>query len=322
MLQNLQITFSIVFPFMVFLFLGMFLRRVGILTEGFVSSVNRLNANVLFAVNVFNNLYKKGFEGIGSVLSLYVSAGTVAVLLFLLWFVPRIEKDPAKQGSLIHSGFRGNAMLYALPIAQAVFKDSVPEITVALALVVLVNNVCSIPLMEHFRARVHQGQAGEMQRASLGSLVLGVLKTPIFLSVVLGLLWSFLKLPMPALCAEVITDLSATVVPLAFLALGATLRLSHLRSNSRNVMILVALRLVIFPAVFLIWPILAGWNERAVVAVMVTFACPSAIMAYSMSDAYDCDGALAGEVVSISSFLAIFTLFLWLFCFKQFGVIS
>ncbi|MBR4165057.1 MAG: AEC family transporter, partial [Lachnospiraceae bacterium] len=279
-------------------------------------------ANVLFAVNVFNNLYKKGFEGIFSLLSLYVALGTVVILLFLLWFIPRIEKDPARQGSLIHTGFRGNAMLYALPIAQAVFKDSVPEITIALALVVLVNNVCSVPLMEHYRNRVHRGKDGSEEKASFGSLVLGVLKTPIFLAVVLGVLWSFLKLPMPALCAEVITDLSATVVPLAFLALGASMSLSHLHSNSRNVMIVVFLRLILFPAVFLIWPILAGWNERAVVAVMVTFACPSALMAYSMSDAYDCDGTLAGEVVSISSFIAIFTLFLWIFCFKQFGVIS
>ena len=84
MIENLRITFSIVFPFMVFLFLGMFLKRIGILNDSFVSSVNKLNANVLFAVNVFNNLYKKGFEGIFSFLSLYVALGTVAVLLFLL----------------------------------------------------------------------------------------------------------------------------------------------------------------------------------------------------------------------------------------------
>jgi len=233
--------------------------------------------------------------------------------------------DYAKQGALVHTGFRGNAMLFALPIAQGIFGSDVAEITIVLAVVVLINNVCAVPVLEHYRnlSYVQRGLAPkESTKFSLGKTLKGWFSTPLLDGVVLGVIWSAFKIPMPAVCAKVITNLAGTVVPLAFIVLGARMSLDHLKANSRNVIIIVFTRLFVLPGIFLIYPILAGWDEKLLVGVLVAFGAPSAVVSYAMTEAYDLDGEMAGEVVTLTSFFAIFSLFIWIFCFKQFGLIS
>ncbi|MBQ1906621.1 MAG: AEC family transporter [Firmicutes bacterium] len=326
MLQNLIITFTIVFPFMAYLAIGIGLKRFNVVDDDFTGKLNKFINRVTLPVNIFNSLYSKDLSAMAkSPATPYVLTGTVLVILFLMWFIKRIEPDYAKQGALVHTGYRGNAMLFALPIAQGIFGDDVAEITIVLAVVVLINNATGVPIMEHYRklSKIQKGEATkEGSKFSLSKTLMGWLKTPLFDGVILGVLWSLFRIPMPAVCGKVVSALAATVVPLAFIVLGARMDLEHLKANSRNVMTVVFMRLVIFPAIFLIYPIAAGWNERLIVAVLVAFGCPSAVVSYSMTEAFECDGEMAGEFVSLTSFFAMFSLFIWIFCFKQFGLLA
>ena len=324
MLENLKVTFLIVFPFLAYMTLGFFLRRIGALTENFAAQINRFLANVLLPVNIFNSLYAKDLSSaFRNPTALYSAAGTLLLTFLLMKLVPHWEKDPAKQASMVHCGFRSNSMLFALPIANGIFGYEVPEIVIVLAAVVLVNNVESVPLMEYYRNRT-PAYAGRRTKSSfsLKGMVLGWLKTPLLMGMLAGTLWSFLRIPMPAPAAGVVSGLSSTVIPLAFMVLGARLNFGHLKANRRNVMLTVFFKLVIAPALFLIWPVAAGWSERNIVAVLVGFAAPSAIIAYAMAEYYECDADMAGEVISLSSALSMITIFLWIFGMKQFGVIS
>ena len=326
MLQNLIITFTIVFPFMAYLAIGIGLKKFNVVDDDFTGKLNKFINRVTLPVNIFNSLYNKDLSAMAkSPATPYVTFGTLAVIAFLIWFVKFIEKDYAKQGALVHTGYRGNAMLFALPIAQGIFGDDVAEITIVLAVVVLINNATGVPLMEHYRklSKIQKGEATkDGSKFSISKTIMGWLKTPLFDGVLLGVLWSLFRIPMPGVCSKVVSALAATVVPLAFIVLGARMDLDHLKANSKNVMRIVFIRLVLSPAVFLIYPIMAGWNERLLVAVLVAFGCPSAVVSYSMTEAFECDGEMAGEVVSLTRFFAMFTLFVWIFVFKQFGLIS
>ncbi|MBP3729799.1 MAG: hypothetical protein J6H18_06010, partial [Lachnospiraceae bacterium] len=59
MLENLRITFLIIFPFLAYLLIGFFLKRIRVLEDDFTAKMNRLLANVLLPVNIFNSLYNK-----------------------------------------------------------------------------------------------------------------------------------------------------------------------------------------------------------------------------------------------------------------------
>ena len=76
------------------------------------------------------------------------------------------------------------------------------------------------------------------------------------------------------------------------------------------------------PAVMLILPLAAGWSQENIVAVMVGLGAPSAVICYAMTELYECDADMAGEMVSLSSALSMITIFLWIFGLKQAGFIS
>ena len=215
-------------------------------------------------------------------------------------------------------------MVFALPIAQGLFGEDVPAVVIVLAVVVLVNNLVSVPLMEYYRGRLHaqQGEEPVQTKISLKMLLIDCVRTPLLDAVVLGIIWSLLGLPMPEMLGTAIKGLSGAVVPIAFIVLGARLDFKHLRANSREVVLITFVKLIALPALFLILPAVLGWSEENIVAVMVGFGAPTAVAAYAMTEAYECDGKTAGEIVSLTSFLSIFTIFLWIFAFKQTGLIS
>ena len=324
MLENLRVTFSIVFPFLAYMTLGFFLKRIGAISDGFAAEANRFLANVLLPVNIFNSLYNKDLSAaLQTPAAFYSAAGTLVLTAVLMWLVPRWEKDPAKQGAMVHCGFRSNSMLFALPIANGIFGYEVPEIVVVLAAVVLVNNVETVPLMEYYRGKT-PAYAGRREKSgfSLKGMLLGWLKTPLLVGMLVGAAWGLLRIPLPEPCARVVSGLSGVVVPLAFVVLGARLDFGHLKANRRNVMRMVLFKLVVAPAVFLIWPIAAGWSQENIVGVLAAFGAPAAIIAYAMTEYYECDADMAGEIISLSSALSMITIFLWIFGMKQFGLIS
>ena len=303
MFHNLYVTFTIVFPFMAFLALGAFLKRIKVLDDAFSSRLNRFLTQVLLPVNIFNSLYSRDISAVFRQPSaLYIFLGMAIDIPVIMWIVKHVEKDPAKQGAMVHCGFRTNAMLFALPLAHGIFGRDVPEITISLAVVVLINNLVAVPILEYYRnlKRKEEGRETEKSRFSLKALLKDIFSTPLLDGVILGIIWSFIGIPVPDFCAKVISDLSAPVVPLAFVILGSRLRMSHLKANRKNVAFTVLLKTVYLPAVFLIWPLVKGWPEISLIAVLISFGAPSAVIAYPLTEAYECDGEMAGEIVSLT----------------------
>ena len=324
MLHNLYMTFSVVFPFVVYLTLGMLLRRIGILDEKTSLKMNGFVAQVLFPVNLFNNTYKSDITSMfGQPTLLYIAIVFVLSVSFLMFVVPRLEKDPAKQCAMVHCGFRTNVTLFAIAVSEGIFGTAVPEVTVTLILLTLVNNITAVPILEHFQRQVLEarGEAAAAKKTSLGALLLGWLKNPLLMGVLLGLLWSMTGISMPKPCADAIGSVSGCAVPLAFIMLGARLNLKHLKTNKRNILLVSLYKLLLIPAVAFIYPIAAGWSPQNLVAVLVSFATPTAIITYVTTIAADCDGEMAGEIISVSTVFSMLTIFLWLFGLKQAGLI-
>ena len=325
MLENLVVTAGIVAPFCIYLLIGILLRRLEILPDELAKDINNLLFKVFMPVNIVNSMYKADLSTTFSNPSApYAVVGTLLVLFVLIKLVPLITKDPAQQGAMVHTGYRGNVMLFALPIAQGVFgSEDITEILIILTVVMMVNNFSAVPLMEGYKRKVARarGDAHVAAKINYGEMIVNLFKTPILDGVVIGFLWALFKLPMPAVPAKVLSSMAGCVTPMAFIIMGARMDFGHLKGNLSKSMTVSILKLVVAPAVFLVYPLVAGWSEKLLVGVMVAFASPSAIVGYAMSENYDCDADLAAEIISLTSVLSMLTLFLWIFFFKQFGFI-
>jgi malonate transporter and related proteins len=70
---------------------------------------------------------------------------------------------------------------------------------------------------------VHAGRDGRITLRTLRTISIGLIKNPMIVSISLGLLWSALKLPMPAPFSDFLTTLGAAATPGALFAIGASL---------------------------------------------------------------------------------------------------
>ncbi len=325
-MENFIVTCKVMLPLIIYLFFGMLLKKWKIIDESFCAQVSVLLNRGLLPINLFNSLYKSDLSQFGKdPAAYYVMAGQL-IAIGLMWMLAvRLTDDPGKQGSIIHCGTRGNTMLFALPVATAVFgEDQVSDIVLILAALVLIGNIVFVMIVQYFgnKAKVYRGEApADDNSNSLGAMLISCAKNPLVKALALAFVWNIAGIPMPEVGETCISSLSGMVVPLAFILLGGRFDLDAIKRNSGTVSVVVFSKLVVLPLIFVILPIVWGWDQKMVLATVLSFGTPSAVSSYPMSAAFGCDGDLAGMIVTLTSCFAMITVFLWIFALKSFGIL-
>ena len=102
---------------------------------------------------------------------------------------------------------------------------------------------------------------------------------------------------------------------------GSAFSFKAAKKDSTLLAIATFTKLVLIPGIFMILPIMWGWKDEVLLAMLVAFATPTAISSYPMAKAAGCDGQLASEIVAFTTGLSMFSIFIWIFCFKSFGLL-
>ena len=101
---------------------------------------------------------------------------------------------------------------------------------------------------------------------------------------------------------------------------SASFHLEGVKKKARNLIIIIISRLIIVPGILLGLAAILGYRDVEFVTLIIMFAAPPSVSSYTMAEAMDGDGELAGNAVIFGSALSCLTLFLWLFLFKSLGV--
>ena len=94
-----------------------------------------------------------------------------------------------------------------------------------------------------------------------------------------------------------------------------------LPETSTDFSVVSLLRLLVIPVAVVgtLW--LLGFRGEYLVVALIIFGAPVAMVTYNMAVAMQADDELAGTLVASTSILSIVTMFLFIFLFKQFGII-
>jgi predicted permease len=321
-MENLIVSFQIIMPLFLYMLLGYAAKKRGLLTKELNDGVNQLMFAMFLPVLLFKTLYQDDLSGFGQAAFIpYAMAGTVASFLLLFTLFSRLEKDPAKRGSLIQGAFRGNSVLYGLPVAISIFGEgNTAEVAIVLAAIIPIYNVLSVLVLEIC------GQAARSEdprvKLSLGSVNWksvgwSIFKNPLIHAVILGILANLSGVSFPSYAEKAINGVAGVVTPMAFVLLGSAFNLSSAGENKRSILLASLMKLVVNPFIFLLLPIYWGWSGPVLGAILISFGTPTAVSSFPMAKALHCDGDLAGEIVVVTSAASIVTMFLWIFVLKQ-----
>jgi hypothetical protein len=324
-MNNLIVSLKVIAPLMLYMLMGVALKKSGKLPEKLNTDINKLLVTVFLPFLMFKNIYNADLSGINGKFGLYAGIATIIgwCACFLLCSI--VEKDPAKVGSMVQGMFRSNAVIFGIPVAESLFGvGNTVEVALALAICVPIYNTLSVVVLEICgqKAAIAKGKAGAGKTKLNGkSILLGIAKNKLIWGALLGFLVNALNLDLPDVLDSVVAGMSGVITPMAFITLGASFSLRSAKNNRRDLVLVTLVKLVIYPLLYMLLPIHWGWSGYVMGAMLLTSASPTAISSYPMAKAMGCDGDLSGEIVVVTSVFSILTMFLWIFGLKQFGLL-
>ena len=302
-----------VLPLLTLMTTGWFCRRTGLLKDQTVKDVNQLVFRVFLPVNlcvsVMNTPYDTPVSGQAFLL---IPGLLIAQFGLLFFFVPRLEKDVRKTGVMIQAMGRANYAFFGIPLVAMLFPGQDTSLAALLVTVTVpVYNVMSVI------ALCIWGQG----KVKPGRIALNILKNPLIVSSLLGLVLWLAHFQPPAFLKTTMNDLSKIATPLALFTLGRAIQFSSAKAHVKQLSIVVPWKLFVSPLLFMAVCVMAGMRGVALACAFIAFGAPVAVSSYPMAQSMGGDGELAAECVAITSTLCIFSTFLFVFAMKSTGLI-
>lgn len=311
-MQALSIAFHAIVPLFLIIAVGYTVKRLGWIGPEEVRRFNKVCFYTFMPVMLFYNIYTSDFShAVRLPYALFVVSMALAMILLAFLITLAAEKTPERRGVMIQAAFRSNFVLLGLPIAAELLPEGNLGVTALMvAIVVPIYNMMSVVVLEYFR--------GGKPRA--GEVLLAVVKNPLILGSVAGLLVQALHITLPEVLVSFAGKMNSAATPLILLLLGASFETREIARYKKELLVCVGLRLVVFPGALLTLSMLMGLRDIEFVTVLAMTAAPTAVNSFNMAQQLGGDSQLAGSAVVVSTAASFFTLFVWITLFKQLGM--
>ena len=312
-MENFLLSFSAVMPLILNLAIGFFLMKINLIDKHTSDKMNTLVFKVFMPLSLFSNIYHTDISNVFNMkLTVFMWAALIVSFLFLMFFVPLFVKTQNQKGVIIQAIFRGNFLIFGLPVVTALCGDENVGLTsLLIGLIVPVYNILAVVCMEYFR----EGNV------NFRNVLWGMAKNPLIIASVLGIVFVLLGIKIPNIFDKSITDVAKVSTPLSLIVLGASFTFSSLKGNMTKILWGAAGRLIFTPLVFIPVAIYLGFRGIELATVLVFLASPTAVSSYVMAKQMGGDDVLAGQYVVVCSISAIFTVFLWIYALVSMNLI-
>lgn len=312
-MTNLLVSFRVVAPLLILMLLGAFMLRVHIFDDATVKKMNTVVFKVFLPALIFNNIYNSSVDDIKNVnTALYAAAVLAGAFIVSMLVISFIEKEPEKRGVMVQGMCRSNFVIFGVPLCVSVCGEEIlGKISVAVAIVIPVINIFSVVVLEYFRGG----------KPSIKKMLRGIITNPLIIASLLGIITLVSGITLPGIISTAVGDVAKIATPLALILLGASVNLSAVKGNLRQLIVTIAGKLVIVPFIGISAAALLGMRGGDIALLVAALASPTAVASYPMAQQMGGDSELAAQIVAFGTTLCIITVFLWVFVLKQIGLI-
>jgi predicted permease len=319
-LENLLFAANAVVPVFVLIAVGVCVRLGGILDDEAVGRLSKLAFVVAMPVLVFLVIAKADVAEVWDTKTLLAFLGGVTVALLAGLLVARLAgMDAVRTGTFVVACHRSNLVIVGLAVVESAYgreKWLAPAGMLAATAVLTYNLLAVVCLtLPH-----HSPRGGR----NLLRIFLRLTTNPLIIGALAGIAWSLLSarcgLVIPRFLAQPLDWLRNMCLPLALIAVGASLRPRSLRGGLGRLAAIAGVKLILEPAVALaiIWPLKTG--KAYVAAVVVCLSAPTAIATYTMTRAMKGDDELASQAITATTGASVLTMAAWLLVLQAMGV--
>ncbi|MGV8982323.1 AEC family transporter [Clostridium sp.] len=316
-MQNFIFSLNVVLPLLIMMGVGWGLKYFKVCDESFFKTANKLTFKIFLPLLLFNNIYSSDIQSSFNLkLIIFVVSSILITVILLTLIIPRIEKQNANRGVLIQALFRSNYILFGVPICMNLFGQADMGITSMLAVfVVPLYNFLAVVVLATY-ANKENNEVGSIKKT-----LIDVVKNPLIIACVIGIIMATLGLKIPTVLDKTITDISKIATPFALIILGGEFALSNALKNIKYIAWVSIFKLIVIPAIIIFSAILIGFRQFELGVLLSIFASPIAVSSFVMAQNVKSNDELAGQLVATTTILSSFTIFFFILILKNFNFI-
>ena len=315
-MENIILSFNVIAPLFFLMVIGYAIANYTDLADkDLLKKANSLVFKVFLPCMLFKNIYQSNIrEQMQGGLCFFAAGSLLLLFVLLCLIVPKVVKKENQQGVVIQGIFRSNYVIFGVAVVENMY-GSANTVTAAILSAVLVP-------MYNFLAVIALSFFGGKRERDFKKVLVGILKNPLIIASVLGIIASLLGFKLPKAADTTLNDLAKLATPIAFLILGGDFDFSKVRGNLKIAGGVVAVKMVILPLIFIPMVVAMGYRNSDLLAAQLAYQTPVAVSSYIMAQQAGADEQLAGQLVVFSSAVSIFTLFVTIFILRQMGLLN
>ncbi len=315
-MNNFLFSINVTMPIFLVMVVGYFLRRINVLNDNFVTVANKLCFTVTLPLLVYEDLANVDILEIFDWKYVIFCAVATSVGFWGSWGIAKLfVKDHSLRGAFTQAAFRSSAAVMGLAFIQNIYGGESPMGALMIIGAVPLYNIYSVIVLT-FEGEYPEGERDTKRIRQAG---LSIIKNPIIIGVVVGVVVALFHNPMPELVNTTVEYIARTATPLALLVLGAGFEGRKAIQKIKPTIGASMIKLIVMAAIFV--PIAAwlGFKGEKMVALLVMLAGPTTPSCYIMAVEMKNDWVLTASVVVTTTLLASVTLTAWIFLLRTIG---
>ncbi len=285
-------------PDFLLILLGFILVRFTHLDKNIWTSAEKLVYYLLFPALLFNAINQTRFDWSGTYSMIFV-AGIAFFSAMGLSFISKWIFKPTdlSWSSGFQTAFRFNSYIAFAAAGRLAGEEGV-------ALMALISG-CLVPI-------ANAVAVWSLARHSESHIFKELIKNPLIIATVLGLISNILGLRLPDYLALSLSRLGAASIALGLLSVGAGLMWVKSKKDGALVAYWTSIKLLACPAIALFFGRYFDLPQAQLNSVVLFAAMPTATSAYVLANRMGGDGALVAICISVMTLGAAITLPMWL----------
>ncbi len=290
--------------------LGYVLNRIGWFDDDLAEKVNKFVFRIPLPVMLFIQLATIDIRKAWDTKFVLFCFGITCLSILLAWLLSFALKKRELRGEFVQAAYRSSAAILGVAFITNIYGSS------AMAPLMIIGAVPLYNIMAVVVLELSSPSAKGLNRAVMKKTIRGVLTNPILIGIVIGLLWSLLRIPLPKILNRMLTDVGNLATPLGLMAMGAVFDWKKARGELRPALGASLMKLFGFAALFLPLAILCGFRTEKLVAILVMLGSATTVSSYVMARNMNHEGVLTSSTVMLTTLLSSFSLTFWLWLLK------
>lgn len=320
-MENFVFSLNVTIPIFLVILLGHLLRRVGFLTEEFVSVANKYVFSVALPVMLFKDIATSDImQNASGTFIIFCMAVTIAMFLLVWLFAYLVLKDKSMVGAFAQGASRGSAAILGVAFVENICGNSgmAPLMIVA---AVPFFNILSVIILTFSAELGKKSDVFTEKKAVIRKSVINIIKNPIIIGIFAGIPFTLFSVHIPVIPMRAINYIAQTATPIALLTIGAGFDGKQALTRLKPALGASFIKLIALPAVFLPLAYKLQFAPSEMVAILIMLASPATVSCYIMAKNMGNDEVLTSNIVVITTLLSSVTLTLWIFILRSLGCI-